>query len=140
MALDRQSRCETIRDTKRKLFCICTCSYTAASPENDDTIHCFRTRNAVKLAASAGNPSAAVAASAHPPVLWSSRRKPELSMQTILEGRKILNILRYIKSRICFRRWMLIWEDFGILLSLMMEYPIPKLDFQSMKEKSRITS
>lgn len=34
------------------------------------------TRNAVKLAASAGNPSAAVAASAHPPVLWSSRRKP----------------------------------------------------------------
>ncbi|XP_006566234.2 uncharacterized protein LOC102655924 [Apis mellifera] len=64
----------------------------------------------------------------------------ELSMQTILEGRKILNILRYIKSRICFRRWMLIWEDFGILLSLMMEYPIPKLDFQSMKEKSRITS
>lgn len=42
MALDRQSRCETIRDTKRKLFCICTCSYTAASPENDDTIHCFR--------------------------------------------------------------------------------------------------
>lgn len=42
MALDRQSRCDTIRDTKRKLFCICTCSYTAASPENDDTIHCFR--------------------------------------------------------------------------------------------------
>lgn len=33
-------------------------------------------RNAVKLAASGGNPAAAVAASAHPPVLWSSRRKP----------------------------------------------------------------
>nr|XP_033196834.1 uncharacterized protein LOC117160284 isoform X2 [Bombus vancouverensis nearcticus] len=81
MALDRQGRCETNRDTnrdtRRKLFCICTCSYTSASsPENDDSIHCFRTRNAVKLAASAGNPSAAVAASAHPPVLWSSRRKP----------------------------------------------------------------
>ena len=43
MALDRQGRCETIRDTKRKLFCICTCSYTtASSPENDDRIHCFR--------------------------------------------------------------------------------------------------
>ena len=38
------------------------------------------TRNAVKLAASAGNPSAAVAASAHPPVLWSSRRKPGKSI------------------------------------------------------------
>lgn len=32
--------------------------------------------NAVKLAASGGKPSVAVAASAHPPVLWSSRRKP----------------------------------------------------------------
>nr|KAF7404073.1 hypothetical protein H0235_014767 [Vespula pensylvanica] len=34
--------------------------------------------NAVKLAASGGKPSVAVAASAHPPVLWSSRRKPEI--------------------------------------------------------------
>lgn len=47
MALDRQGRCETNRDTnrdtRRKLFCICTCSYTSASsPENDDSIHCFR--------------------------------------------------------------------------------------------------
>jgi len=33
-------------------------------------------RNAVKLAASGGNPAAAVPGSAHPPVLWSSRRKP----------------------------------------------------------------
>lgn len=39
------------------------------------------TRNAVKLAASAGNPTAAVAAAAHPPVLWSSRRKPGKSMR-----------------------------------------------------------
>ncbi|XP_050476275.1 dual 3',5'-cyclic-AMP and -GMP phosphodiesterase 11-like isoform X2 [Bombus huntii] len=92
MALDRQGRCETNRDTnrdtRRKLFCICTCSYTSASsPENDDSIHCFRTRNAVKLAASAGNPSAAVAASAHPPVLWSSRRKPGLHLRSIEEPR-----------------------------------------------------
>lgn len=47
MALDRQGRCETNRDTnrdtRRKLFCICTCSYTSASsPENDDSVHCFR--------------------------------------------------------------------------------------------------
>ncbi|XP_068968084.1 dual 3',5'-cyclic-AMP and -GMP phosphodiesterase 11-like isoform X2 [Bombus flavifrons] len=92
MALDRQGRCETNRDTnrdtRRKLFCICTCSYTSASsPENDDSVHCFRTRNAVKLAASAGNPSAAVAASAHPPVLWSSRRKPGLHLRSIEEPR-----------------------------------------------------
>ncbi|XP_043516046.1 dual 3',5'-cyclic-AMP and -GMP phosphodiesterase 11-like isoform X5 [Frieseomelitta varia] len=89
MALDRRNRCETNRDTKRKLFCICTCSYTtASSPENDDRIHCFSTRNAVKLAASAGNPSAAVAASAHPPVLWSSRRKPVgLHLRSIEEPR-----------------------------------------------------
>ncbi|XP_034186192.1 dual 3',5'-cyclic-AMP and -GMP phosphodiesterase 11 isoform X3 [Osmia lignaria lignaria] len=46
------------------------------------------TRNAVKLAASAGNPSAAVAASAHPPVLWSSRRKPVgLHLRSIEEPR-----------------------------------------------------
>ncbi|KZC08927.1 hypothetical protein WN55_00318 [Dufourea novaeangliae] len=77
MAVGRQGRHRVGRDTNRKLFCICTCSYTAASsPENDDSVHCFRTRNAVKLAASAGNPTAALAASAHPPVLWSSRRKP----------------------------------------------------------------
>ncbi|CAK9810848.1 hypothetical protein ANTPLA_LOCUS6699 [Anthophora plagiata] len=83
MAVDRRGRCQISRDTKRKLFCICTCNYTAASsPENDDRIHCFRTRNTVKLAASTGNPSAAVAASAHPPVLWSSRRKPGKCMHT----------------------------------------------------------
>lgn len=34
-------------------------------------------RNAVKLAANGANPAAA-AASAHPPVLWSSRRKGKL--------------------------------------------------------------
>ncbi|XP_024939186.1 dual 3',5'-cyclic-AMP and -GMP phosphodiesterase 11 isoform X3 [Cephus cinctus] len=44
-------------------------------------------RNAVKLAASAGNPAAAVAASAHPPVLWSSRRKPGLHLRSIEEPR-----------------------------------------------------
>ncbi|XP_076752724.1 dual 3',5'-cyclic-AMP and -GMP phosphodiesterase 11 isoform X1 [Xylocopa sonorina] len=89
MAVDRQGRCQISRDAKRKLFCICTCNYTAASsPENDDRVHCFRTRNAVKLAASAGNPSAAVAASAHPPVLWSSRRKPVgLHLRSIEEPR-----------------------------------------------------
>lgn len=43
MALDRQGHCDTNRDTRRKLFCICTCSYTSASsPENDDSVHCFR--------------------------------------------------------------------------------------------------
>lgn len=30
------------RDTRRKLFCICTCGYTASSPDNDDSVHCFR--------------------------------------------------------------------------------------------------
>ena len=51
MALDRQGRCETNRDTKRKLFCICTCSYTtASSPENDDRIHCFRKSSRRQLA------------------------------------------------------------------------------------------
>jgi len=40
-------------------------------------VDCFTgSRNAIKLAASGGNSAAAVAASAHPPVLWSSRRKP----------------------------------------------------------------
>ena len=64
------------------------------------TVHgcerCFNfvlgTRNAVKLAASAGNPSAAVAASAHPPVLWSSRRKPGKFMYT-----RIISYSSYFK-------------------------------------------
>ncbi|KAG7205539.1 hypothetical protein KM043_007517 [Ampulex compressa] len=77
MAVGRQGRCRIGRDNQRKLFCICTCSCAAASsPEADEAPDGFCSRNAVKLAASAGNPAAAVAASAHPPVLWSSRRKP----------------------------------------------------------------
>ncbi|XP_047362344.1 dual 3',5'-cyclic-AMP and -GMP phosphodiesterase 11-like isoform X2 [Vespa velutina] len=43
--------------------------------------------NAVKLAASGGKPSVAVASSAHPPVLWSSRRKPGLHLRSIEEPR-----------------------------------------------------
>ncbi|XP_012059064.1 PREDICTED: uncharacterized protein LOC105622253 [Atta cephalotes] len=45
-----------------------------------------RSRNAVKLAASGGNPSSAIAASAHPPVLWSSRRKPGSNLHQEIEA------------------------------------------------------
>ncbi|XP_023290420.1 dual 3',5'-cyclic-AMP and -GMP phosphodiesterase 11 isoform X2 [Orussus abietinus] len=47
-------------------------------------------RNAAKLAATGSNPgavAAAVAAAAHPPVLWSSRRKPGLHLRSIEEPR-----------------------------------------------------
>ncbi|XP_017876579.2 dual 3',5'-cyclic-AMP and -GMP phosphodiesterase 11 isoform X8 [Ceratina calcarata] len=79
MAVARQGQIgrDTNFNSKRKLFCMCTRGFT--SPEDTGILDYFGTRNAVKLAASAGNPSAAVAAAAHPPVLWSSRRKPDLS-------------------------------------------------------------
>ncbi|XP_063975881.1 dual 3',5'-cyclic-AMP and -GMP phosphodiesterase 11 isoform X3 [Diachasmimorpha longicaudata] len=51
---------------------------------NEDHKKNMGSRNAVKLAASAGNPvvaAAPAAATAHPPVLWSSRRKPGLYLQ-----------------------------------------------------------
>ncbi|XP_029158686.1 dual 3',5'-cyclic-AMP and -GMP phosphodiesterase 11-like isoform X1 [Nylanderia fulva] len=76
------------RDGRRRLFCSCTCSCaTSSSPEIEEQPDGFCSRNAVKLAASGGNPAAAVAASAHPPVLWSSRRKHGLHLRSIEEPR-----------------------------------------------------
>ncbi|XP_071633561.1 dual 3',5'-cyclic-AMP and -GMP phosphodiesterase 11 isoform X2 [Temnothorax longispinosus] len=92
MAIDgRRRRCPANhRDSRRRLFCSCTCSCTtSSSPEIEEPPDGFCSRNAVKLAASGGNPAAAaaVAASAHPPVLWSSRRKPGLQFRSIEEPR-----------------------------------------------------
>ncbi|XP_026667667.1 dual 3',5'-cyclic-AMP and -GMP phosphodiesterase 11 isoform X2 [Ceratina calcarata] len=89
MAVARQGQIgrDTNFNSKRKLFCMCTRGFT--SPEDTGILDYFGTRNAVKLAASAGNPSAAVAAAAHPPVLWSSRRKPDLSYFLCLHLRSI---------------------------------------------------
>lgn len=61
-------------------------------------------RKSIKLAASAGNPvlaaaAAAAAAPAHPPVLWSSRRKPGKFHRT-LSHRQLITHLRLVLGKL----------------------------------------
>lgn len=92
---------------RRITFCCVTFYQTFRKNRNIQRSKWFAgSRNAVKLAASGGTPAAAIAASAHPPVLWSSRRKPGKSSTflTFAPGDS-RNVVSFRRQTACYNTW-----------------------------------